>query len=154
MSRPLLSAVFCGLVLVGLAGCASPQSEPTLPPLTNADGSFKLGSFLKALRQKPSLRPTASAICIAALEQESKDVAYYPFIASFFDVPLDDARGAFCEALIESVFSDALTDDDLIAIDSLHEASSYGAVGKLLRQMLIAHENAGSELVLNLPPQR
>jgi len=149
-----LRAIILGLVLFGLIGCATPQEETTLPSVTDADGQFKLGNFLQALRQSPEMRPTGMAICVVALEKDTGSQTFHPFLASFFDVPLESASNAFCEALTEAVFSDALSDADLVAIDAPFDSNSYGAVGKLLRQLLISHERAGTQMVSNEPAQR
>lgn len=149
-----LRAACLGLLLVGLLGCATPKEETTLPSVTGADGQFKLGNFLRALRQSPEMRPTGMAICVVALEKDTGSRTFHPFLASFFDVPLEGAGHAFCEALTEAVFSDALSDADLAAIDAPFESKSYGALGKLLRQLLISRERVGTQMVLNQPVQR
>jgi hypothetical protein len=144
--RQRLAAALLGLAILGVAGCAAPQEEKSLPKMTDEQGDFKLGSFLKALRSSPDMRPTGTALCIVALDQDSGNQTFHPFLASFFDVPLEDASNAFCEALTEAVFSDALSDADLAAIDAPDFDENYGAIGKLLRQLLIANETAGTQL--------
>jgi len=151
--RHLLAALL-GLAVLGLASCAAPREEAPLPSVTDAEGQFRLGSFLKALRKSPDMRQTGTALCVVALDQDSENLTFHPFLASFFNVPLDETGTAFCEALTEAVFSNALSDADLAAIDAPDYADNYEAVGKLLRQLLIANETAGTQLTENVPARR
>jgi hypothetical protein len=149
-----LRAALLGITVIGLAGCAAPKEEASLPSVTDAQGQFRLGSFLKALRQSPDMRPTGTALCVVALDQDTGNTTFHPFLASFFNVPLEDVSNAFCEALTEALFSNALSDADLAAIDAPDYADNYEAVGKLLRQLLIANDNAGTQLTDYAPNSR
>lgn len=122
-----------------LAGCAATPDSGSRAPASGLLG------ILEAVRENPEDRLAAQVACQLSLGQRSVAFSYRAFFAGFFAVPEENARTAFCAAIVESVIADELTRADLEAFSVPAEQRGRAPLGTLLRKLIDAHERLHSQ---------
>ncbi|MEQ8357577.1 MAG: hypothetical protein RH942_18730 [Kiloniellaceae bacterium] len=144
-----------GLFSLLLAACAS-QSEPAKPAAPDVNlGDGSLIAAILAMRENPQMRRPGAILCAAALQAENNpEFRYEAFFGALFSVPEEVAGLTFCKAVIEVAVSGGMTDEELMAFDAPEDIRDYTIFGKLLKELLYAHERLNSQQVMRLRENR
>ena len=148
------SSGICILVLVAivLSGCAgTQQSDP--PPSANLDDETLISLILK-LREEPKLLQPAAILCAASLAAgQDEEFDYRSFFGALFEVSDADAGLTFCRSLVEAVVSGNMSEAELRAFESPEDVRDYTVFGKMMRELLLAHERLNTQEAM-LSPRR
>ena len=141
----LFLAPLCLTMVLG-ACAADPDDGSAHGPAIDRHSPENLAQMLRELKKDSRLRDAAALYCFASLPQ-SDAAAYEPFLASFFDVPQDEAGLILCRVLIEAVVSDELTEQEIAKIEDPRGSEDFVTFGVVLRKMLVAQERLDSQQV-------
>lgn len=140
-----LLAPLCLAMILG-ACAADLDDRAAQNPAADRRSPENLAQMLRELRKDSRLRDAAALYCSASLPQ-SEATVYKPFLASFFNVPRDEAGLTLCRVLIEAVVSDELTEQDIAKIEDPQSSEDFVTFGVVLRKMLVAQERLDSQQV-------
>ena len=103
-------------------------------------------------RHDPARRAESVQRCTFIFLRAENDPGFDEMIAALFDVPVPQAQGAYCAAMVEASISNDFTETDLERLQVPRAQRGMEPFGKMLRKALVAHERLRAQQAQR-PPQ-
>lgn len=146
--RPAVSCriLLGSLTLVAfLVGCAASEDEGTKPGAQTSYRNLDLASVLGDVRQRAERREAAVAHCEDYIVRRPNAFPFESLVVGLLDVAEEEAKSAFCQALVEGVIANDITEANIAVFQQRRRGADKAPLGSLLRGLIVAYERLRSQ---------